>query len=71
MRNCALCNAECDSSLGFSRRLTTTFWPENRVEYSPTIVMFFCSRDHRDSFLDEGRVGGEVQQRHSDIDYED
>jgi hypothetical protein len=63
MRVCSYCDKECDASIGASHKLTTTVWPENRIEYSPTFVMFFCSKVHRDTFLAQKRVGGERQKK--------
>jgi hypothetical protein len=64
VKECVYCGTPCDPSIGAARRLTTTIWPERRVEEGPTIVMFFCSKDHRNIFLTENIPGGTVQARH-------
>jgi hypothetical protein len=66
VRECALCDAVCDSSLGFSWELKTVYWGGSKgniaVDYSPKRVFFFCSEEHRASFLVQPVPGsGEVQ----------
>lgn len=64
MRECSLCGADCDSSIGMYRELKSEYWGGRRngnVEYSPKLVSFFCSDDHRNEFIDSGMVGGDIQ----------
>jgi hypothetical protein len=66
MRECSFCGAECDSSIGIARELTTTYWGGHRngnVERTPRLVSFFCTEDHRSQFLVLGEIGGEFQFR--------
>ena len=69
MRICAYCGEDCDSSLGLVRELRTEYWGGKKhgsVEYSPKVVSFYCSEDHRNRAEAEGIVG-EPQLR-EDID---
>lgn len=64
MRICAWCDEDCDSSLGIARELKTDYWGGKKgitVEYAPKVVSFFCSEEHRNLFLTDGGVGGEIQ----------
>lgn len=64
MRECALCGITCDSSVGMYRELKTEYWGGSKpgnIEYSPKIVTFFCSDQHRNEFSVAGLPGGEVQ----------
>lgn len=64
MRECSHCGEVCDSQIGVVRELRTEFWGGKRngnVQYSPKIVTFFCSEEHRMAFLETGLPGGEVQ----------
>lgn len=64
MRTCAFCGADCDSQIGIARELQTQYWGGKKgttIEYSPKVVSFFCSDDHRSHFLATGATGGEIQ----------
>lgn len=64
MRECAFCGADCDSQIGCVRELKTEFWGGKRagnVVYSPRVVTFFCSEEHRMAFMETGMPGGEIQ----------
>lgn len=71
MRECAFCGVDCDSQIGLSRELKTVYWGgkhHGSVEYSPKVVTFFCSEQHRNDFLVSPLPTGEVQTKRRDID---
>lgn len=66
MRHCSFCGAVCDSQIGIARKLETQYWggkTGQKVDYSPKVVSFFCSENHRQDFLSSGMTAGEVQTR--------
>jgi len=75
VRECAYCGADCDSQIGFSRELKTVHWGGKRrgtIEYSPKVVTFFCSEQHRNDYLAAPLPGtGEVQTQRWERDGED
>lgn len=59
MRLCAFCGKITDADIGMYQELKTHFWGGKRtgIEYSPKLVSFFCTDEHRSEFLSLGGVG--------------
>lgn len=66
MRECAFCGGACSPAIGMSRELKTQYWGGSKgkitVDYSPKVVTFFCSDEHRSRYLYDPVPGtGEIQ----------